>query len=396
MRRSLSWSTLFLLVIWGCNSSTAPTAALQVTVTPAAATLDVGEQLRLVAAVKEGDSSVTDQGVAWSSSDLAIATVDNAGLVTGADTGSTRIIAKVGNAADTATVVVVVKRFAHVVAQLPVAFGPWDPAISSQGQAYVTQPLTDSIAVVNVAGEAVPSHFAVGHRPDEVTFNGAGTKAFVTNLDDRTVGVIDAATNTQTTTFSVPGEPLRIRLGPNETKLYVTLSDGSLEVLDATSGAIDTTLAIGGTPNGLALNSTGTRLYVSSTLGTVTEINTATDAVLQTASVGGAPQDLVVAPGDTTLYVASESGVVQIWALPSFAAHPSISVPNAFGLALTPDGSRLLVSQPGSASVTVVDARSRAALFSVAMPGSPRHIAVTPDGKTALVADESGSVVILK
>jgi YVTN family beta-propeller protein len=281
----------------------------------------------------------------------------------------------------------------------PVALGhtPWNVAISQQGRVYVTQVGTDSIARVTLDSDRVASRFTVGNGPYDVSFNAAGSLAYVTNLNDHTVGVINTSTQTQTTTFPVPGGAVRVRLGPGETKLYVTLDNGGLTVLNATSGAVDTTIALGGAPlNGLALSSDGARVYVGSVGGTVSEISTATDAVTRSFTPGGTPQDVVVGPGDNTLYVANEAGWVQVWNLTTWTQSDSIAVPAAFGLALTPDGKQLWVAETSAGQISVVDCASRTVVSTILVLGGPRHIAITPDGTTAVVANAQGAVQIIR
>ena len=101
----------------------------------------------------------------------------------------------------------------HAVYSTSVANGPWGVAISSQGLAYMTRPLTDSVAVIDLSGPSVVTSFQVGNRPDDIAFNAAGTTAYVTNLDDGTVGVINTATGIQTTTYPVAAQPLTDRCG---------------------------------------------------------------------------------------------------------------------------------------------------------------------------------------
>jgi YVTN family beta-propeller protein len=221
--------------------------------------------------------------------------------------------------------------------------------------------------------------------------------AYVTNLNDHTVGVINTSTRTQTTTFPVPGGAVRVRLGPGQTKLYVTLDNGGLTVLNASSGAVDTTIALGSAPlNGLALTSDGARVYVGSVGGTVSEISTATNAVTRSFTPGGTPQDVVVGPGDNTLYVANEAGWVQVWNLTTWTQTDSIAVPAAFGLALTPDGKQLWVAETSAGQVSVIDCASRTVVGTILVLGGPRHIAITPDGTTAVVANAQGAVQIIR
>lgn len=275
--------------------------------------------------------------------------------------------------------------------------GPWNVAISQRGLVYVTRVATDSIAVVDIAAPRVAAAFKVGNGPYDVVFNAAGSSAYVSNLYDHTVGVINTSTPAQVTTFPVPGGAVRLLLGPGENKLYVTLDNGGLTVLNAASGAVDTTIQLGAVAlNGVALTSDRSRLYVSSVGGTVTEINTASDIVLRSFTPGGTPQDLVVGHGDSTLYLADEAGWVAVWNLKSWTRTDSIPVPAAFGLALTQDGAQLWVTETGAGEIAVVDCASRTVVATIPVLGHPRHLAMTLDGTTAVVANEAGVVQIIR
>ena len=275
--------------------------------------------------------------------------------------------------------------------------GPWNVAISQRGLVYVTRVATDSIALVDLESHRVTASFKVGNGPYDVAFNAAGSTAYVTNLYDHTVGVINTLTQTQVTTFPVAGGAVRVLLGPDETKLYVTLDNGGLTVLNSTSGTVDTTIQLGSVAlNGVALTSDRSRLYVSSVGGTVTEINTAVDTVVRSFRPGGLPQDLVVGRGDSTLYLANEAGWVQVWNLKRWTRTDSIPVPAAFGLALTQDGEQLWVTETAVGGIAVVDGASRAVIETIPVLGSPRHLAMTPDGTTAVVANEAGVVQIIR
>ncbi|MFI5211021.1 MAG: YncE family protein [Gemmatimonadales bacterium] len=279
----------------------------------------------------------------------------------------------------------------HAVYSTAVDNGPWGVAISSQGLAYMTRPLTDSVAIINLSGPSVTTSFQVGNRPDDIAFNAAGTTAYVTNLNDGTVGVINVAIGAQSTTYPVAGEPLRILVGPGSSSLYVTLSNGKLVVLNASTGAAITSITIGGVPNGLALNAVASRLYVASTAGTVTVINTTTNAPVDTFLVGGTPQDVALIAGRNALYVANEAGWLDIRNLTTGARTDSIPVASAFGLGVTPDGAQVWVTQSSAGRVTIVDAATAAIVDSALTLGAPRHIAFSPLGDAALVANEAGA-----
>lgn len=96
-----------LLLISACSRGPLfRTPVTGVSVSPGTAELTVGETLELTATVEPDDA--TDQDVSWQSGDEAVATVDETGLVTAVEPGTTEITATTvdGGFTDTATVTV--------------------------------------------------------------------------------------------------------------------------------------------------------------------------------------------------------------------------------------------------------------------------------------------------
>jgi alpha-tubulin suppressor-like RCC1 family protein len=77
-----------------------------VAVSPAGASVEIGETQQFEVTVTNVDGDEMDRNVQWSSSDEAVATVDNMGLATGADFGETTVEAKVGNISGSAVLMV--------------------------------------------------------------------------------------------------------------------------------------------------------------------------------------------------------------------------------------------------------------------------------------------------
>lgn len=82
-----------------------PAPVASVDVTPAASKLAIGDTVRLTATPRDGNGApLGGRAVSWSSSDPALATVDNAGLVRAFAAGNVTITATVGGVPGTATV----------------------------------------------------------------------------------------------------------------------------------------------------------------------------------------------------------------------------------------------------------------------------------------------------
>ncbi len=283
----------------------------------------------------------------------------------------------------------------YTVTALPLGHGPWGVAISASGDAYVTQPLTDSVARVDMVAGVVLGGFVSGNRTDDMVCDGAGHTAYVTNINDIAVGVLSLAGRTATAAYAVY-QPIRVRVSKDGTKLYVTTSGSTLLVLYAATGTQLKTLDVGGMGNGMAMTLDGSVLWVASTGGALYEIATASDSIVRTVGMTGEPQDAVLSRDGSTLYVADETGGrVAVVDTRSGALLASVAAPRAFALALTPDGQQLWVSQSGAGMISVVDTHTREVVHTIAVDGAPRHLGFNPSGSIALVANEAGSALLI-
>jgi YVTN family beta-propeller protein len=89
--------------------------------------------------------------------------------------------------------------------------------------------------------------------------------AYVTNAQDRTVSVIDTATNTVTTTLSVGGFPWGVAISPDASRAYVAnaFPDNTVSVIATATNTVTTTIAVGDFPEELAFTPNGASVYVS-------------------------------------------------------------------------------------------------------------------------------------
>ena len=94
--------------------------AASVTVAPSTATVPVGNSTTLNATVRDGSSNImVNASVSWSTSNSAIATVSNSGVVTGVAVGSATITARSGTASGTATITVSQPPIHHITVTPP-------------------------------------------------------------------------------------------------------------------------------------------------------------------------------------------------------------------------------------------------------------------------------------
>lgn len=86
-------------MVLGCSDLTeGPGGVVELEVTtPEAAEVEVGETLQLLARALDKDGNPTDAPITWLSSDAAIISVDNTGLVTGVAPGTAQVQASIGS-----------------------------------------------------------------------------------------------------------------------------------------------------------------------------------------------------------------------------------------------------------------------------------------------------------
>lgn len=172
----------------------------------------------------------------------------------------------------------------------------------------------------------------------------AGTLlAYVTNIGDDSISVVDVDALLPVATFAVGDRPVDVIVSADRAALYVSRVDGMVEMRSRSDGALLTAVQAGIQAQELLLAPTGDRLYVAGA-----------DAL---------------------------GGAVMVLAGSDLAPLGRIALPSSgFGLALSPDGARLYASAPSSDLLVVVDTGTDTGLGSIAVGDSPQGVAVAADG----------------
>ena len=121
----------------------------------------------------------------------------------------------------------------------------------------------------------------------------------------------------------------------------------------------------------------------------VSVIDTATDAVIATVSVGYGPYGVAVSPDATRIYVANYAGnsvsVIDATTNTVIATVPVATRP--YGLAVSPDGSRVYVVAYYSNTVSVINTATNAVTAVIPVGQRPHGVVVSRDGKRVYVAN---------
>ncbi len=176
---------------------------------------------------------------------------------------------------------------------------------------------------------------------------------------------------------------------------YATqLSTDSISRISLTTNSLLGSFPVGTWPYDVVFNATGSLAYVTNlTDQTVGVLNTTTNTQVATYPVDSEPIRVRVGRGGTKLYVTEINGRVAILnASNGTAANPPVLIGGILnGIALTPDSSRLWVSNT-SGLVAEINTSTDAMARSILMGGRPQDLTISADGSTLYVANEDGWV----
>ncbi len=331
---------------------------------------------------------------------------------------------------------------------------PLEMSLSPDGRLlYVVCQASDELRVVDVESGSVVTVVPLGRAPRGITLSPDGAQIYVTNSTDDTVSVVDAATLRVTRTLPTGFEPAGVVTDRTGETLYVANRlSGDISVIDVKTGQETKRLLAGRGASCLALSPDGKFIYGTHIYpnpgafrtppnSEITVIDTGRQTVVERMplhNVAGVfhvalsadgklgvaaqlrPKNLIplahvehgwVFGNSLTLFGEDAGGTVQV---PIDELDRYYSLP--WGVAITPDKSKMFVTTAASESVTVIDvarllnfARSRREPFvndlsasanyvvaRIPVGHNPRGVLLSKDGKRLYVAnrlDDNISVI---
>ena len=194
--------------------------------------------------------------------------------------------------------------------------------------------------------------------------------------------------------------PVNLAFRPDGREVWVACeSSSSVVVVDVATRQKVAEIAVGGHPHDVAFLPDGTRAYVSNRLDDdVSVVDVASRRVVGTLPVGDEPHGLLTDNAGKSLYVADTSGDrISVIDLATGKETTRLAASrNPWSMALSPDGSRLLVTNalstlvafrtPSMSEVTVVDAREGRVADRLVIPEANLLMGVAwhPSGEFAL------------
>jgi YVTN family beta-propeller protein/parallel beta-helix repeat protein len=262
--------------------------------------------------------------------------------------------------------------------------------------AYITNPLTNTVSVIDTITNTLVYTVKVGYEPFGVAVSPDSTRAYVANSRSSTVSIIDTATNTVTGTVTVGNYPRGVAISPDGSKVYVTNErSGTVSVIDTASNAVVATVTVGGGPYGVAVSLDGNVYVASPYSNVVSVIDTATNTVIATVTVGSNPIGVTINSDGTKVYVANyNSNTVTVINTANNSVIDTVSVGNLpWGIAVAPDRTKVYVTNSASSNVSVIDTTTNKVTATVDVGNVPYGVAINSAGTEAYVANYNDGTV---
>jgi YVTN family beta-propeller protein/YD repeat-containing protein len=166
---------------------------------------------------------------------------------------------------------------------------------------YVSNIVTNSVAVFDPAGPTHVGTISVGGLPTQIGISADGTRLLSRNQGSGTVTLVDTATGATVASFPFPSGTVTT---PIETSLtapraFFGTSSPNITVVDTSTDSILTTVPLPARPTHLTLSPDGTRLYVVHSLNALmTVVDVQANAVIGTVTLTGQLRRAAVLPNN--------------------------------------------------------------------------------------------------
>lgn len=195
----------------------------------------------------------------------------------------------------------------------------------------------------------------------------------------------------RSTVITVGSNPLQVALTPDGKTLLVTRYDNAVVFVDTRTDSVIATLNTGILyPNGIAISPDGTRAYVTSyddASARVFVIDIASRTIVGSVTTPAFPKSVFLTPDGSQLWLLSyKSSIVAVIDTLSLTVSSQINVGGQadIGMAFNPSGTRAYIGV-GPDQLLVLDTATLDEVTSITMGWLPSDVAVTPDGSRVIV-----------
>ncbi len=266
----------------------------------------------------------------------------------------------------------------------PLPFGPQFPqsdaskvtrTCSPGGQVYVVNHRSSTVTKFTLCPAARSTRITVGSNPLQAALTPDGRTLLVTRYDNSVV-LIDTATDTVTTSINTGAlNPNGIAISPDGALAYITNYDNSnpqVFVIDIAARSIVGTIPTSAYPKSVFLTPDGAQLWVLNYRSSiVTIIDTLSRTVATLVNVSGqADMGMAFDPSGTRAYLGV--GPASLLVLDTATLDTVARIPVGFmpsDVAVTPDGSRVVVNSWSDASAAMIDTTNNQVMKTTTKPG---------------------------
>ena len=241
----------------------------------------------------------------------------------------------------------------------------------------------DGIGVLDVATRRLTGKLHAGSDPEEFALSKDGRRIYISNEDTKTASVINIATAKLEHIVPVGQEPEGVTTTPDGKQFYVTCeAGGDIYVVDTGSYSAVAHFKVNGRPRSVAFLSAGGIGFIpSESVGELNVIDSLNAKVLRTITLpaGSRPMRVKLSPDETRLYVSNgRAGTISVFDTHSYQLLETIKVGvRPWGIGISPDGKFLFSANGPSNDVSVVDLKTNQEVARVKAGASPWGIAVT-------------------
>ena len=255
----------------------------------------------------------------------------------------------------------------------------------------------DTMSFVDLATGRELGRERTGRMPHEIAVSPDGRQAAVVAYGARSIDIFDVARRTRVRTVDLsPNEgPHGIVWLPDGRLIVTTERSRSIAIVDTRRGDRVASVATGQEGTHMVAVTPDRRLAFTANIaaGTVTAIDLASMRKIRDIAVGGRPEGITVTANGRELWVGDLEGArVQAFDTRTFERLAEVRTGNVpIRVLASPDGRWIVTSNLGDGSLTVIDARSRQAVRTIALSGAREAAQVTilfsPDGRRIYAAE---------
>ena len=236
----------------------------------------------------------------------------------------------------------------------------------------------DGLGVIDPVARKLTDRWHAGSDPEEFAISKDGKSAFVANEDDASVLMIDLGSGQPRGKVKVSEEPEGMGVNPANGEVYVTCEEkGEVFVIAPEQQRVVAKIDTGGRPRSVAFLPDGSRAYVAcETTGSVAVIDTASHKQIAKDPTTGrfvadGHRDVLRREGAFRFNRPQEHRGGDRHDEECRDYQRSQSGTRAWGIALSPDGSKLYSANGASDDVSVVDVKTRKELKRIKVGSGP-------------------------